>query len=150
MIENCFYELQFPPAIEDEPFEPLKFSQNTLTSIRNYIENDFNTPLALSEFMKFVSELNNYASKECITINISNIIFPIFREILYIFGLRVLELTETDIYEVTNQIFQRNEFRKNKEFEKSDNIRRKLKEKYGVELIDHKNYRTIWKKVENS
>jgi cysteinyl-tRNA synthetase len=69
---------------------------------------------------------------------------------LYIFGLRVLELTETDIYEVKNQIFQRNKFRKNKEFEKSDNIRRKLKEKYGIELIDHKKYRTIWKKVENS
>ncbi|MDW0149582.1 MAG: cysteine--tRNA ligase [Nitrososphaeraceae archaeon] len=150
MIENCFYELQFPNAIEDEPFEALKFSQNTLTSIKNYMENDFNTSLALSEFMKFVSELNNYASKEYITINISNIIFPIFREILYIFGLRVLELTETDIYEVKNQIFQRNKFRKNKEFEKSDNIRRKLKEKYGIELIDHKNYRTIWKKVENS
>jgi cysteinyl-tRNA synthetase len=150
MIENCFYELQFPNAIEDEPFEALKFSQNTLTSIKNYMENDFNTSLALSEFMKFVSELNNYASKEYITIKISNIIFPILREILYIFGLRVLELTETDIYEVKNQIFQRNKFRKNKEFEKSDNIRRKLKEKYGIELIDHKNYRTIWKKVENS
>ena len=79
MIENCFYELQFPNAIEDEPFDALKFSQNTLTSIKNYMENDFNTSLALSEFMKFVSELNNYASKEYITINISNIIFPIFK-----------------------------------------------------------------------
>lgn len=42
----------------------------------------------------------------------------------------------------------RNNFRKNKQFEKSDNIRIILKEKYGIELIDHKNYRTIWKKVE--
>jgi cysteinyl-tRNA synthetase len=45
-------------------------------------------------------------------------------------------------------IVLRNELRKNKEFEKSDNIRITLKENYGVELIDHKNYRTIWKKIE--
>ena len=150
MIENCFYELQFPNPSEDEPFDALKVSQTTLTSIRKYLENDFNTSLALSEFMKLVSELNNYATQEKITINISNIVFPIFREILYIFGLRVLELSNEDKNEVKNQIILRNKFRKNKDFEESDNIRMKLKQKYGIELIDHKNYRTIWKKVENS
>ena len=149
MIENCFYELQFANPIEEEPFEALNFAQNALTSIQNYLENDFNTAFALTEFMKFVSVLNNYASKEYITRNISNIVFPIFRKILYIFGLRVLELSDEDISEVNNYISQRNKFRENKEFEKSDNIRIKLKQKYGIELIDHKNYRTIWKKVEN-
>jgi cysteinyl-tRNA synthetase len=150
MIENCFSELQLPNPIDDESFEVFNFSQNTLTSIQNYLENDFNTVFALSEFMKFVSELNNYASKEYITRNISNIVFPIFRKILYIFGLRVLELSDKDTFDVKNYIAQRNKFRKNKEFKKSDTIRIKLKEKYGIELIDHKNYRTIWKKVENS
>ena len=149
MIENCFYELQFPNPIEEEPFEVLNFSQNALTSIQNYLENDFNTAFALSEFMKFVSVLNNYASKEYITRKISNIVFPIFRKILYIFGLRVLELSDEDTSEVNNHISLRNKFRKNKEFQKSDNIRIELKRKYGIELIDHKNYRTIWKKVEN-
>jgi cysteinyl-tRNA synthetase len=148
MIENCFYELQFPNPINEEPFEALNFSQNVLTSIQNDMENDFNTASALSAFMKFVSELNNYASKEYITINISNIVFPIFRKMLYIFGLKVLELSNEEIFDVKNHVFQRNVFRKNKEFKKSDNIRVKLKEKYGIELIDHKNYRTIWKKVE--
>ena len=148
MIENCFYELQFPNPINEEPFEALNFSQNVLASIHNDMENDFNTASALSVFMKFVSELNNYASKEHITINISNIVFPIFRKMLYIFGLKVLELSNEEIFDVKNHIFQRNVFRKNKEFKKSDIIRVKLKEKYGIELIDHKNYRTIWKKVE--
>ncbi|MGH9981318.1 MAG: cysteine--tRNA ligase [Nitrososphaeraceae archaeon] len=150
MIENCFYELQFPNSSKDEPFDALKVSQTTLTSIRKYLENDFNTSLALSEFMKLVSELNNYATQEKITRNISNIVFPIFQEILYIFGLRVLELSNEDKNEVKNQIILRNKFRKNKDFEESDKIRMKLKQKYGIELIDHKNYRTIWKKVENS
>jgi cysteinyl-tRNA synthetase len=149
MIENCFYELQFPNPSDDEPFDALNVSQTTLTSIRKYLDNDFNTSLALSEFMKLVSELNSYATQEKITINISDIIFPIFREILYIFGLRVLELSNEDKNKVMNQIILRNKFRKNKDFEKSDNIRMKLKQKYGIELIDHKNYRTIWKKVEN-
>ena len=148
MIENCFYELQFPIVIEEETFDAVKLSQNALNSIRNYIENDFNTPLALSEFLKFVSELNNYAAMEKITIKTSNIVLPIFREILYIFGLQVLELSDKDTVEINDHILQRNKFRKNKEFEKSDRIRIMLKENYGIELIDHKNYRTIWKKVE--
>jgi cysteinyl-tRNA synthetase len=148
MIENCFYELQFPIVIKEETFDAVTLSQNALNSIRNYIENDFNTPLALSEFLKFVSELNNYAAMEKLTIQTSNIVLPIFREILYIFGLRVLELSEKEADEIDDHIFQRNKFRKNKEFEKSDRIRMMLKEKYGIELIDHKNYRTIWKKNE--
>ena len=148
MIEHCFYELQFPIVDEEETFDALKLSENALNSVRNYIENDFNTPLALSEFLKFVSELNNYATMEKITKKISNIVFPIFNEILYIFGLRVLELSGKDVDEINHQILQRNKFRKNKEFEKADTIRIILKEKYGIELIDHKNYRTIWKKIE--
>jgi cysteinyl-tRNA synthetase len=92
--------------------------------------------------------LNNYAAIEKLTIKISNIVLPIFREILYIFGFRVLELSEKDRVEINDYILQRNKFRKYKEFEKSDSIRIMLKENYGIELIDHKNYRTIWKKVE--
>ena len=148
MIEHCFYELQFPIVAEEETFDALKLSENALNSVRNYIENDFNTPLALGEFLKFVSELNNYATLEKITKKISNIVFPIFKEILYIFGLRVLELSGKDVEEINDKILQRNKFRKNKEFEKADTIRIILKEKYGIELIDHKNYRTIWKKIE--
>ena len=67
---------------------------------------------------------------------------------MYIFGLRISELSNIQIEKVNKMINLRNNFRKNKQFEKSDNIRITLKENYGVELIDHKNYRTIWKKVE--
>jgi cysteinyl-tRNA synthetase len=148
MIEHCFYELQFPIVDEEETFDALKLSENALNSVRIYIENDFNTPSALSEFLKFVSELNNYATMEKITKKISKIVFPIFNEILYIFGLRVLELSGKDVEEINDKILQRNKFRKNKEFEKADTIRIILKEKYGIALIDHKNYRTIWKKIE--
>lgn len=148
LIENCFYELNSPIVIEEESFDSSILSQNVLDSIKNHLENDFNTPLALSEFMKFVSVLNEYATKEKISTKISNIILPIFKKIMYIFGLRISELSNIQIEKVNEMIVLRNNFRKNKQFEKSDNIRIILKERYGVELIDHKNYRTIWKKVE--
>jgi cysteinyl-tRNA synthetase len=149
LIENCFYELNSPIFIEEESVDASIIPQNILDSIKNYLENDFNTPLALSEFMKFVSVLNEYATKEIISTKISNLVLPIFKEIMYIFGLRIAELRTVEIEKVNEMIVLRNEFRKNKEFEKSDNIRITLKENYGIELIDHKNYRTIWKKVEN-
>jgi cysteinyl-tRNA synthetase len=148
LIENCFYELNSPIVIEDESFDSSILSQNVLDSIKNHLENDFNTPLALSEFMKFVSVLNEYATNEKISTKISNIILPIFKKIMYIFGLRISELSNIQIEKVNEMIVLRNNFRKNKQFEKSDNIRIILKEIYDVELIDHKNYRTIWKKVE--
>jgi cysteinyl-tRNA synthetase len=148
LIENCFYELNSPIVIEEESNDPSIVPQNILDSIKNDLENDFNTPLALSEFMKFVSVLNEYATKEKISTKISNIILPIFKKIMYIFGLRISELSNIQIEKVNEMIGLRNNFRKNKQFEKSDNIRITLKEKYGIELIDHKNYRTIWKKVE--
>ena len=149
LIENCFYELNSPIIIiEEESVDASIISQNILNSIKDHLENDFNTPLALSEFMKFVSVLNEYATKEKISTKISNLILPFFKDIMYIFGLRISELPNIEIEKVNEMVVLRNKFRKNKEFEKSDNIRITLKEKYGIELIDHKNYRTIWKKVE--
>ena len=148
LIENCFYELNSPITIEEESVDVSIITQNILDTIKNYLENDLNTPLALSEFMKFVSILNEYATKEIISIKISNLVLPIFKEIMDIFGLKIAELQKIEIEKVNEMIFLRNELRKNKEFEKSDNIRITLKKKYGVELIDHKNYRTIWKKIE--
>jgi cysteinyl-tRNA synthetase len=148
LIENCFYELSSPFNIEEETFDASVISQNILALIKDHLENDFNTPLALSEFMKFVAVLNEYATKEKISTKISNLVLPSYKEIMYIFGLRISKLSNIEIEKVNEMIILRNKFRKSKEFEKSDNIRKTLKEKYGVELIDHKNYRTIWKKVE--
>jgi cysteinyl-tRNA synthetase len=148
LIENCYYELSSPLNIEEETFDASVILQNILALIKDHLENDFNTPLALSEFMKFVAVLNEYATKEKISTKISNLVLPSYKEIMYIFGLRILKLSNIEIEKVNEMIILRNKFRKSKEFEKSDNIRKTLKEKYGVELIDHKNYRTIWKKVE--
>jgi cysteinyl-tRNA synthetase len=64
-----------------------------------------------------------------------------------ILGLRVLEPTDTERKEIEDLVIIRNKFRTEKKFEDSDFIRKQLIDKYGVELMDHKN-RTLWKKVE--
>ena len=43
---------------------------------------------------------------EKITKKISNIVFPIFNEILYIFGLKVLELSGKEVDEINHQILE--------------------------------------------
>ncbi|MGE0242953.1 MAG: cysteine--tRNA ligase [Nitrososphaeraceae archaeon] len=148
MIETVFSELTSPIITEDESFDNSILSHDILESVKNYLKADLNTQAALSEFMKFISLLNDIATKERITTKMSNILLPILKEILYIFGLKIVKLSTIDIEEINKLILTRNHFRKNKEFEKSDELRRQLKEKYSIELIDHKNYRTIWKKVE--
>jgi cysteinyl-tRNA synthetase len=148
MIETVFSELNSPVLTEDESFDNLIFSHNILESVKNHLKMDLNTQGALSELMKFISLLNDIATKERITIKMSTILLPKLKEILYIFGLKIVELSTSEIEEINKQILTRNQLRKNKEFEKSDELRIQLKEKFCIELIDHKNYRTIWKKVE--
>ena len=109
---------------------------------------DFNTHGALNEFMKFISIINDFATKDSISIQMANTLLPKLKEIMYIFGLKIIELSATEIEEINKLILKRNQFRKIKDFEKSDELRRQVKEKYSVELIDHKDFRTIWKKVE--
>jgi cysteinyl-tRNA synthetase len=60
----------------------------------------------------------------------------------------VIEATEEEKKGIEELITVRNKLRAEKKYQSSDDIRKKLIEKYSVELMDHKD-RTIWKKVEN-
>ena len=63
-----------------------------------------------------------------------------------ILGLQIPEMTEEKKQEVDNLIQNREKFRKEKQFEKADEIRDELNE-LNIELIDHKG-KTIWMKKE--
>jgi cysteinyl-tRNA synthetase len=65
-----------------------------------------------------------------------------------IFGLKVIEATDSEKEQIEELILVRNRLRAEKKFQNSDVIRKKLMEQYSVELMDHKD-RTVWKKVEN-
>jgi cysteinyl-tRNA synthetase len=111
------------------------------------LEDDLNTSLALTIFMKFVADINRYAANDNLTSDMSQIALVTFNQCMEILGLRVLEPTDTEKKEIEDLVVIRNKFRSEKKFEDSDFIRRQLLDKYGVELMDHKN-RTLWKKVE--
>ncbi|MGB9169351.1 MAG: cysteine--tRNA ligase [Nitrososphaeraceae archaeon] len=160
LIENSYYELKFPiekdkgkegqdqHTDQDRVSEARKLSNMTIHSTENYLDNNLNTSKALGEFMKYVSDINNSASKETITSKVSDVILPVFNQIMYIFGLKIFEPSDDDVKKIDEMISQRNRFRSEKDFKNADDIRKKLKEEFNVELVDHKDNRTIWKKIE--
>ncbi len=111
------------------------------------IESDFNTHLALSSFFQLVKEANRLAAEEKLGKKDAQIIKTELQRMLDILGLSIPEMTENEKKEIDNLIKNREEFRKEKQFEDADKIRDKLNE-MNIELIDHKE-KTIWMKKEN-
>jgi cysteinyl-tRNA synthetase len=155
-IETCAYELRFASSKKQEEkqgsegdFEAVKkLSAETMKEFQSAIEDDMNTTLAMSMFMKFVTELNRYAAGDRLTNDMADLALGFFSNFMDVLGLKVIEATEDDKKEIEELITVRNKLRAEKKYQSSDDIRKKLIEKYSVELMDHKD-RTIWKKVEN-
>jgi cysteinyl-tRNA synthetase len=156
-IETCAYELRFASskqevviggAGEGELGAIKKLSAESMREFQSAIEDDMNTTLAISVFMKFVTELNRYAAADKLTQPIAQLALGFFNNFMNILGLKVIEATDAEKKEIEELIIVRNKLRAEKKFQRSDDIRKKLIEKYSVELMDHKD-RTIWKKVES-
>jgi cysteinyl-tRNA synthetase len=155
-IETCAYELRFASSKKQEEkqgsegdFEAVKkLSAETMKEFQSAIEDDMNTTLAMSMFMKFVTELNRYAAGDKLTNDMAHLALGFFSNFMDVLGLKVIEATEDEKKEIEELITVRNKLRAEKKYQSSDDIRKKLIEKYSVELMDHKD-RTIWKKVEN-
>jgi cysteinyl-tRNA synthetase len=155
-IETCAYELRFASSKKEEEkqvdegeLEAVKKLTNESTrEFENAIEDNMNTTLVMSVFMKFVTELNRYAAAEKLTQSMAQHALGFFSNFTDVLGLKVIEATDEEKKEIEELITERNKLRAEKQFHSSDGIRKKLIEKYSVELMDHKD-RTIWKKVEN-
>ena len=165
-IETCAYELRFASskqetgmmregegerkeAQEEAELKSIrKLCTDHMREFQSALEDDMNTTLALSVFMKFVMELNRYAAVDKLTHSMAQLALMFFNNFMYVLGLKLIEATDAEKKEIEELIIIRNKLRAEKKFESSDDIRKKLIEKYSVELMDHKN-RTIWKKVEN-
>ena len=116
------------------------------TEFDNALESDFNTHLALSSFFQLVKEANRLAAEEKLGKEDAQIIKTELQRMLDILGLNIPEMTENEKKEIDNLIKNREQFRKEKQFEDADKIRDKLNE-LNIELIDHKG-KTIWMKKE--
>jgi cysteinyl-tRNA synthetase len=153
-IETLAYELRFASSKKEEEKGAGKLeagkqlSDVSMREFESAIEDNMNTTLAMSIFMKFVTELNRYAAADKLTQSMAQIALQFFSNFINILGLKVIEASDEEKKEIEELIIVRNKLRAEKKFQSSDDIRKRLIEKYSVELMDHKD-RTIWKKVEN-
>ena len=144
-IESCYYELRFARGTEaNEDIEKLVIRcKNDFNSALN---NDFNTPLALTIFYKLIKEVNSLAAEEKITETISKLILPEFEKMMDVLGIQIIKVSDDEENEIKRMIKKRDECREQKNFEEADNIRMQIAKK-NIVFADHKN-RTIWIKQE--
>jgi cysteinyl-tRNA synthetase len=145
-IENCIYELRNAAGQGGDVDAVKKLNEDLLMSFERAMDEDMNTSLALTEFMKFVTRLNQYAASDRLTGDMAKEALPVLNKIMNILGLKVVEATEAELREIDELILIRNKLRAEKKFKEADEIRKKLLAQ-SVELMDHKG-RTVWKKVE--
>ena len=144
-LETCYYELRLADGIGGLD----SISSDILNSKQKFdaaIENDFNTPLALTEFFNMIKIINGLAAEEKITKDITGMAMPILEYMLDVLGLKLIKATDDEIKSVFELIEKREECRKNKQFEEADTIRDKISD-MGIHLIDHKE-KTLWMKKE--
>ena len=148
-IENCYFELieaQEKPDTQNR----LKFFEDMVNNIKkefdDALKSDFNTPLALGVFFKFIKELNNLAASESLTRIISNAVLPTIKMMLEVLGLKITEITDKEITVVEDLIKKRNMLREQKQYQKADEVRKQISD-MGIVLIDHKT-RTLLLKQE--
>ena len=148
-VENCYFELIGAPEKSDTQ-DRLKFFDDMTINIKkefdDALKSDFNTPLALNVFFKFIKELNNLAATESLTMTISNIVLPTLKMMLEVTGLKITEITDKEKIVIEDLIKKRNMFREQKQYQKADEVRKQISD-MGIVLIDHKT-RTLLSKQE--
>ncbi|MGI0048259.1 MAG: DALR domain-containing protein, partial [Nitrososphaera sp.] len=105
-----------------------------------------NTSLALTEFLKLVTQLNQYAAADKLAKDMAEAALPAVHKIMDILGLKAIAAGKQEREDIEKLVDERNRMRAEKKFKEADEIRKKLLER-SVELLDHKG-RTVWVKRE--
>ena len=142
-IETCAYELR---AAAGPAGDSTMMPAEEFQAFEAAMDDDMNTSLALTAFLKFVTRLNQLAASDKLTAGMAKAAMMPFDRMMGILGLRVVEASEHERKEIEKLIEERNRLRAEKKFKEADDIRKKLAER-SIELMDHKG-RTVWKKVE--
>jgi cysteinyl-tRNA synthetase len=147
-VEVCAFELRFAEGESGKTEEIKRLCRESIDAFKSALEDDMNTALALSVFMKFINDINRFAADEELTKEMANVALIEFNNFLNILGLRVAEPTQEEIFQIESLLKERSSLRRECRFAESDEIRKLLSEKFSVRLIDHK-ARTIWMKIED-
>ena len=144
-IETCYYELRLAEETQ-ETEDVSSLLEDSRVKFDSALNDDFNTPLALSVFFNMIKNVNSLAAEEKITKNISEKMLPVLEYMLDVLGLKIQTVSDEEIKSVFALIKKRENLREQKQFEEADKIRDEIAS-MGISLIDHKN-RTIWMKKE--
>lgn len=113
------------------------------------LNDDFNTPRAISEVYTFINEANKYLDKKGIGEKEKAEVLSEFKKMDYLFKAFQFESSQQESTkgdtEVTELINQRNEARTKKDWAEADRIRKLLQTK-GIEVLDQKDGSSIFKK----
>jgi len=141
--EAAYYELIHADGSDNQGIQWL---QNISQEFDNALEDDLNTHLATTAFFQLVKEINRVSVESIYGKDESQLIKKEFSRMMKILGLIIPEISIDEKQEIDKMIADREIFRKEKQFEKADQIRDKLNE-MNVVLVDHKK-RTVWMKKE--
>jgi cysteinyl-tRNA synthetase len=147
-VEVCAFELRFAVGESGKTEEIKRLCRESIDAFKLALEDDMNTALALSVFMKFINHINRFAANEELTKEMAKVAIIEFNNFLNILGLRVAEPTQEEIFQIESLLKERSILRREFRFAESDKIRKILSEEFSVRLIDHK-ARTIWMKIED-
>lgn len=145
-IETCVCELRSAGGSGGEVNAVRKMCDESLKAFEAAMDDDMNTSLALTEFLKLVTKLNQYAAADRLTKEMADSAIPVFDKIMDIIGLKTVETGDQERKEIEVLVADRNKLRAEKKFKEADEIRKKLLER-SVELLDHKD-KTVWIKME--
>jgi cysteinyl-tRNA synthetase len=147
-IETCACELRSAASSGGEVDAVCRMCDESLKAFEAAMDDDMNTSLALTEFLKLVTKLNQYAAADKLTKEMTGSAAPAFDRIMGILGLETVEAGEQERKEIERLVADRNRLRAEKKFKEADEIRKKLLGR-SIELLDHKD-RTVWVKRESS
>ena len=144
-IESCYYELRLAEGISEDDIAK-KLVNECKKEFDSALNDDLNTPLALTAFYRLIKVVNYMAADEKITQTTSNIILPEFERMMDVLGIQIMKVSDEEKNEINQLIVKRDEYREQKNFEKADMIRDQIMKK-NIIFIDHKNS-TRWIKQE--
>ena len=144
-IESCYYELRLADLDGDSNTVD-KLVNECKNEFDSALNNDFNTPLALTTYYKLLREVNSLAADEKITQNSAKMIMPEFERMSDILGIHIMKVTDEEKNEINQMIEKRDEYRIKKNYEQADKIRDEIAKK-NIIFVDHKN-KTTWVKQE--
>jgi len=144
-IESCYYELRLADGIDDKVTVE-KFVNDCKNEFNSALNNDLNTPLALTVYYKLIREVNSLSAEEKLTVASAKIILPEFERMSDILGIKILKVSDDEKNEINQMIKKRDEYRAEKNYDEADKIREQIAGR-NIIFVDHKN-KTRWIKQE--